>query len=208
MSFEEKYLKYKKKYFILQNQIAGYDFKAFLKNIIDNRTNSILSNINSEKTDLAILLYGSIITNNGDMNNLWFTMEFNDISNYTKYKVYLTKFGIVHNFNEDPITSKYFVLIYRDEYIKLLKLFDVSMNNLRIENNPADPFHPILKYDKTTLSPTYSSADIFVKPSVVSPRIVSYSPRVVPILSSDSYVAPFVPLIVNGSPRHHMYYRR
>ena len=186
LRYEEKYLKYKKKYFLLQEQIGGLDLKPFIRDRI-YRIN------NDEKKSLAsLLLHEKTTMSNNNMleGDRRFFIKSED--NIDMLKHFLGKVGITNlTIKSDDIKT---VVLNREEYVKmfmwLFKDIMYDMQNARIVDTTRGAE---LKFDVADPYRRYRSVSPVVSYRSISPR-VNYNILPKYLLSSDSepYIAPIM----------------
>jgi hypothetical protein len=185
LGYEEKYLKYKKKYFLLQEQIGGLDLKPFIHD-------RIYRIINDDKKSLALLLLDEKTTmfNNSMLGNdrQFFIKSENNLD---MLKHFLGKVGIAITIKSDDAKT---VVLNREEYVKmfmwLFKDIMYDMKNARIVDTTRGAE---LKFDVADPYNRYRSMSPRVSYRSVSPtfNISKYLPL------SETYVTPVIsPVIV------------
>ena len=185
--YEEKYLKYKKKYFLLQEQIGGLDLKPFIRDRIDRIRND-------EKKSLATLLLNEKTTMSNNRlleSNRRFFIKSED--NIDMLKHFLGKVGIAVTIKSDDNKT---VVLNREEYVKmfmwLFKDIMSDMQNARIVDTTRGA---MLKFDVADPYRRYRSVSPVVTYRSTSPTIISkYLPS---SEISETYTVPvFSPVIV------------
>jgi hypothetical protein len=185
LGYEEKYLKYKKKYFLLQEQIGGIDLKPF----INGKINSIR---NDDKKALALLLLdpNTTMSNNNLLENdrRFFIKSENNLD---MLKHFLGKVGIAITIKSDDSKT---VVLNREEYVKmfmwLFKDIMYDMQNVRIADTTRGAE---LKFDVTDSYNRYRSNTPIVSYRTAAP-VVDIS-KYIPL--SETELTPVIsPVIV------------